>query len=270
MSNNSKIKTEDNLKIIKSLYENGSSMKYIAKIFGVSYTTINNWLKEMNVNVRHKGPQSKISNENYFDNIDCEQKAYWLGFLMADGCISIYNGQYFLKLHLQYKDRNIIDSFLSDISSTNKPYTQNKNGYKSYAVSLTSKHMVESLIKLGLTERKSGNEVFPDIPEKYYRDFIRGYFDGDGCASLGKEKRYDRIGFIGPKSLLERFCEEIKLQNITIAKANCEAEMYYFNTARKENIKTFYNFIYYDNCFCLERKKKKIEQMLQLNTEITN
>ena len=270
MSNNSKIKTENNLKIIKSLYENGSSMKYIATVFGVSYTTINNWLKEMNIDARHRGPQSKISKEDYFDIIDCEQKAYWLGFLMADGCISIYNNQYCLKIHLQYRDKHIIDSFLKDISSTNKPYIRNVDGYKAYAISLTSKHMVESLIKLGLQERKSGNEIFPDIPKEYYKDFIRGYFDGDGCASIGNERRYDRIGFIGPKALLERFCKEINLKNISIIRAHCEAEMYYFNTARKENIKTFYNYIYNENCFCLERKKKRIEQMLQLNTEVTN
>ena len=51
MSNNSKIKTESNLKIIKSLYENGSSMKYIATVFGVSYTTINKGTK---LNKRNK------------------------------------------------------------------------------------------------------------------------------------------------------------------------------------------------------------------------
>ena len=267
MSKN-KMKTQENLLLIQKMYNEGMTFKQIANMFeGISYGTIRNWLIEMGVDIRQKGPKSKINKEDYFDVINTNKKAYWLGYLMADGCVSLYNNQYSLKLHTALDDNILIDTFIKDIDSSNKPYIQeqNKNGkcYKSYSVSLSSKHMVETLISYGITENKSGNEIIPkNIDEKYYPDFIRGYFDGDGCASIDSQNN-KRIGFIAPLNVLEDIVSIIGLKNINFLRSQCETEMYYFNTSLQENVKMFYDYIYKDNsCFCLQRKKKRIENMI--------
>jgi hypothetical protein len=43
-------------------------------------------------------------NENYFEKIDTEEKAYWLGFITADGSINLgYGKQKFYQLHINLK-----------------------------------------------------------------------------------------------------------------------------------------------------------------------
>jgi hypothetical protein len=41
-------------------------------------------------------------NQTFFDEIDIEEKTYWLGFLFADGCITTQSR---IALNLQEKDR---------------------------------------------------------------------------------------------------------------------------------------------------------------------
>ena len=48
--------------------------------------------------------------------------------------------------------------------------------------------MCDDLRSLGFKERKSKNIDIPKVPEKYFPDFVRGYFDGDGCVSLYRTK----------------------------------------------------------------------------------
>lgn len=251
-------KTKENLKYMQKMYEEGLSIKKISEIIGIGYGTANNWLKEMNVQIRHKGPKSLIENESYFETIDTKNKAYWLGFIMADGCISTYANQYSLKIHISIKDKILIDKFLKDIESSNKTLYKPSNGNGSYYVSLTSKKMVTDLMKYGIKEAKSGNEVFPtNIPKEYEFDFIRGYFDGDGLAGD------NRIGFIGSKLLLENIINKLNIKTNIYKCTNTDIELFYFQTASKKNIYTFFNKIYSDNVFCSKRKKDKVSNILR-------
>lgn len=114
---------------------------------------------------------------------------------MADGCVSIYNGQYSLKINISIKDKIIVENFLQDIHSANKIriHTQKSpmsDKYNEYCyISLTSIHMCKSLINLGVIPNKSGHEIIPDIPKELVHHFIRGFFDGDGIVCTKKEKK---------------------------------------------------------------------------------
>ena len=251
-------KTKENLEYIVKMYEQGVSIKKISEIIGIGYGTANKWLKEMNVKIRHKGPKSLIDKEDYFQNIDSKRKAYWLGFIMADGCISTYANQYSLKIHISMKDKILIDQFLKDIKSHNKTLYKPDNGNGSYYVSLTSKKMVTDLMKHGIQERKSGNEIFPTtILKKYEIDFIRGYFDGDGLA--GNKK----IGFIGSKKMLEEILNKLNIKSKIYKCSNTAIDLFYFQTSNKNNINIFFKAIYNNEDFCLKRKKDKIINILR-------
>lgn len=89
--------------------------KDLAAIYNIPVGTVGEWVRKAGV-ARHRGPKSMIGNEDYFSIIDCEEKSYWLGWLMADGCISKYAGQKSIKLHISIKDKKIVDDFLSTIS----------------------------------------------------------------------------------------------------------------------------------------------------------
>ena len=51
----------------------------------------------------------KKFNEHIFDIIDTEEKAYWLGFIYADGCISLKTNAF--EISLKYDDINHLNKF---------------------------------------------------------------------------------------------------------------------------------------------------------------
>ena len=65
----------------------------------------------------------------------------------------------------------------------------------------------QDIVNLGGKECKSNDIVFPDIPEKYLHDFIRGYFDGDGCVMRLKNNRLNSAITSGSKEFLDKMLE---------------------------------------------------------------
>lgn len=210
-----------------------------------------------------KGPKTKFGNTLYFQAIDTEEKAYYLGYLMADGNVSIYNGQYCLKLVCKIEDREIIDGFLSAIQSENKPYIY-KTGDKEYIrVSLSSVQAVKDLIKLGVIPKKSGFECIPDINPSLIRHFIRGFFDGDGIVSIGKS--CSRSGFIAPKQMC---CDILQLIGMDAKIISCKTNVdkSYFLIGKKKS-RALFDYLYEDCNIFLKRKRNKMETIIG-NTEV--
>ena len=128
------------------------------------------------------GHKCKI-NENYFENIDSHKKAYWLGFICADGHI---NKQGYLTIAI--KDKEILEKFTKDTNSTYKIQhvfqLDNRTGksYEKYSCCFSNKVFVSHIINHGVTHDKSDVLNFPNIDEQYYSSFIAGLFDGDGSV----------------------------------------------------------------------------------------
>ena len=120
--------------------------------------------------------------EHKFEKIDTEEKAYWLGFLDADGCI--HNGRnydYGIELGLQEQDYSHLVKFKDFIEKDNKICYREK--INSYRYQFKNKTMNKDLINLGCVPHKSLILKFPDedqVPDNFLIPFIRGYFDGDG------------------------------------------------------------------------------------------
>ena len=122
-TNRQKQKADASPKIIQQaaiMYESGCTSKEIGQAIGYHEHTVRAWLHRSGIKMRHRGPQSKIQQEDFFDTIDSEKKAYYLGWLMADGNVSIINGQYSIKIHISTEDEDTIISFLNAIRSSNK------------------------------------------------------------------------------------------------------------------------------------------------------
>ncbi|MEG0370745.1 MAG: endonuclease [Clostridium sp.] len=211
-------------------------------------------LEKQRIPMRHKGPKSKILREDFFDIIDTEEKAYFLGYIIADGNVSIYDNQYSLKFHISIVDKEIVDRFLECIQSNNK--TSIKNNGESYYVSLTSVHMCKRLIELGVIPNKTGKEIIPDdIPDNLLNHLIRGIFDGDGITDISCK----RSGFIGSELLITRIKSILGI-TLTSFPAGKNKKVIYFLGGKKFS-KKLYDYIYENANIYLKRKKQRLEQI---------
>lgn len=192
-----------------SLYNSGKSLMEIAKIASGSKGAmmIRKRLQELGIDTsyskniekyKEKMSQSfhKYSlNEHIFDTIDTEEKAYWLGFLMADG----YNqeNKYAICLRLQACDKEILEKFREFLKSDAPIYTihrttkVNRLERDYMEVRVNSVYLSKQLAKLGCVQGKTYRIEFPNyLPPNLIHHFIRGYFDGNGCINI--RKRNDR------------------------------------------------------------------------------
>lgn len=148
-------------------------------------------------------------NEHYFDNIDCQEKAYWLGFFAADGYNHRNKGCIEFRLHKQ--DIEILEKFKSCIGASN-PIGLYKETYCN--LNLYSKYLCEKLAEYGLYQAKTYTLQLPVLEESLMRHFIRGYFDGDGCFSVTKRNdrknpnsktyQFNITGMEGPLSIIQQ------------------------------------------------------------------
>lgn len=191
-----------------------------------------------------------------FEDIDTEEKAYWLGFLYADGSVGSKEDK--IELGLAEKDLEHIKKFKSFMQIKNKISYRPKT--KSYRISFRSEKCKKDLIKKGCVPKKSLVLVFPSeeqVPNNLIRHFIRGYFDGDGWFT--NTKNCFQIGVIGTEKFLIGFLTYVEGIN-----KNCKI----FEVHRKDGAKRyvfgayddvlhFLNWIYRDATVYLERKYEK-------------
>src|ERR1035437_3893868 len=183
--------SQDKIGQIISEYAAGVSSEIIGKKLDIDGSTVCRILKRNNIVLR-PATQNKRSykiNEDYFEIIDTEEKAYLLGFMYADGNLS--KGGSGIKICLQEEDRDILEKFSIPIYGFAKIYEEIKvkNGisrrYLTSAVYCEKMH--KDLTKLGCPPKKTFIIRMPHkdiVPEHLLRHFIRGYFDGDGCICI--------------------------------------------------------------------------------------
>lgn len=143
--------------------------------------------------------------------------AYVLGYFCADGCMFKNSGgsKY---ISLVSIDKELIEKIRQALESIHKISLKRQsrpNCKRTFLLQLGSKEIYEDLLKLGILPNKELRLRLPSIPEEYFRDFVRGYFDGDGCISSGYYKRKDRKSknfrmSVKLASSSQLFLEEIK------------------------------------------------------------
>jgi intein/homing endonuclease len=177
------------LKELSDLYSDGFTIGDLAKICNCGKTKIYGWLKKSTVKPRTSETANRTYriNDTFFDVIDTEEKAYFLGFLYADGYNNVKQGK--VVISLQERDCYILTKFAEILYSTYRPLYKRKlvkNHQQQLSLCIANKKISKQLEKLGCVQKKSLVLEFPDIPEHVQNHFIRGYFDGDGCIYINK------------------------------------------------------------------------------------
>lgn len=270
-----KIFTTEELEMIIQMYcKDKYTMTKIGETFGVSKTVISRVLKEQQIqnNDKHKYQ----CNYQAFKIIDSSEKAYWLGFLAADGCIykRKNSNSNFISVNIHSKDNEHLQKFLEFLNA-NIPIKTiiQQGGYSNNTpmsrITINSKDMVEDCVDKGIVPRKSLVLEPPKIDEKYYLPFILGYFDGDGSIYQTSQGAFG-ISIEGTKELLEWINSILHIANKLEKRNNDDTNNYYI---RCGGINKPYEIMkkLYDSCSIhLDRKYKKFQilQTVVLNRNI--
>ena len=181
-----KADAETKNKIIEA-YKNNMSLREIEKEFKVLRATVSKFLEEQNIKkIKGNHYRKYFHDFDFFENIDTEEKAYWLGFMFADGYIVNHENRYgedSFGLTLAEDSLDSIEKFKKSLNATNPiRYDNSKSiGQPQAKIVLTSQKTVNDLIDKGCVKQKSLILQPPKkVPEKLLSHFIRGFFDGDG------------------------------------------------------------------------------------------
>lgn len=230
-------------------YNNGLSLEKIAKKYKTSRNTLSRHLKIAGIEVINRQNITKF-NENIFDSIDTEEKAYWLGFIYADGYISNRDNSFELSLSLH--DIEHLRKFAKFMEYENNI----KQDYYRCRFYTTNKHLWNTLNSYGCTPRKSLTLEFPDErifkSKDLIRHFIRGYFDGDGCVSYFSYRGVYKITIscLGTEKFLSKllYFSGLKANVIT-----CKSQAMMFSMTINKAI-LFCEYIYNNCSIYLDRK----------------
>jgi hypothetical protein len=209
-------------------------------------------LKLNGIDVINKQNEQSGLKKDIFSKINNEEKAYWLGFLYADG--SIDKNESIISLCLKESDLDHIKKFKTFIGTSNKISYRHK--VKAYRLDFRCKSMKEDLVKLGCVPNKTWIlSELPNIPEKFKKHFLRGYFDGDGCISFANIRKdgtcLPAISIVSNQKMLKAICDFLEEPYRPTKKAGTEVCSIRWTGTKAIRI---LNFIYENSTVYLERK----------------
>ena len=254
--------------IMIEAYERGLSGKEAAAICGKATRTFYGVLRRAGKEAR---PIRKYSlDESFFDVIDSEEKAYWLGFISADGCVTKNS----IVIEISDKDEEHLEKLLVSLKSNYNIYereVEKSDGIHRYvSVSINSKKMVNSLYKLGVSERKSLT-IKPPLDKLNGLDvhYWRGVFDGDGGMTFPRETQGKGAGaisvyLVGSYDMVDSFSKFISNKIETKAQTRKHESIFRVTYSGNALPKKVIKYMYSNSSIFLDRKKILADKALSI------
>lgn len=182
--------TQDILdKMVKMRVEQKMSFMKIGQILNLSAQTVTRNLQDLLGNDLEKTSTIQVYDRYFFYDIDTPEKAYWLGFITADGYVN--EDRNFLQFHLQWSDKEHLEKFKRAIQAEDRIQVKSEKhcitGNKIATLAIQGKEFVKGLVLHGVRQRKSTREEPPiGVPDELMADYLRGLWDGDGNINSKK------------------------------------------------------------------------------------
>lgn len=230
-------------------YLAGNSSTSLSVKYNASNVTIINILKRNDVARRslHGASLKYPYDENFFDQIDNEAKAYFMGLMYADGCN--HGGS----IGLSLTDRDIVQSFKVALNSEAPLYVRSN---KYYALKVFGRHISAALSAKGCHQRKSLSLQFPEdgiVPIDLMHHFIRGYFDGDGCIHVRSIGWNKVVHICGTERLLTKMASYLPCDSYV--RPRHKARIWFLGIYRMIDIERFADWLYDDASIRMDRKR---------------
>src|SRR3989344_4096405 len=216
-----------------------------------------------------RGPKpKKIINEKWTANL-----AYAIGLLATDGCLSSDG----LLIDLTSKDEEQLLNFSKCVGvNFNIGNKWNLKGDKCLRIQFKNRIFYDFLLSIGLTPKKSLTIGKLKIPSKYFFDFLRGCFDGDGCFYSYWDPRWrsSHMFYLSFSSAnethilwLQKEIKKLLLIKGHISKSQRKGSIYNLRYAKKETMEVIEKMYYNHSIICLLRKRIKIEKTLKIENK---
>lgn len=209
---------------------------------------------------------------SYFDNIDTQEKAYWLGFIWADGCISKTgprgSGPNRLRLAQKWSEKEHLEKFQKALKSDYeiKP-VEHDNGHTVAQLDINCRPLCEALQNLGYDIKPKRCHI-PPIPRSLLPHFIRGYFDGDGALSIYTQTIKKWVVLKQEWSITGniQFVSEVKDELTKSANVTKDVALKYYKRSptvatvrygKRADISLLYDYLYKNASVYLETKHNK-------------
>lgn len=267
------MKNYDNIdweELAKEYLETGISLTKMSEKYEISRSILTNRFKKLGVEIVNRQNEVKFD-ESVFDLIDSEEKAYWLGFIYADGYIDA--NKFIFEISLKGSDKEHLKKFNKFMKHKDKNHVKISNSkcgdkcFERCRWYVSNKHLWNILNSYGCTPNKSLTLEFPNFLIFKYdhliRHFIRGYFDGDGSFSryLLKTCVNPHIQIIGTHEFLTKILEYSQLSGRFGKDKRWKNNTEYIEFDKENGIK-FINYIY-DNCNIYLDRKYKLYQFFK-------
>lgn len=265
---------EEAVKIKKAVeyYINNSTvtLEETSKLFGIYPDNLSKNIKDLGFQVTDRARIPQFD-ETIFDSIDTEEKAYWLGFIFADGYIQskeVIQFKWIFRIGLAIVDTYHLEKFNSFMKcKTNKvfisKYHQNGIEKERCVWTCANKHLWTTLNNLGCIPNKSLVLKFPKIKQELIRHFVRGYFDGDGSLGCYGQYLQPSCSLIGTKDMLDNISKQLSFIPY-IYHHKCHKEETLTMSLSSQKAIDFINYIYKDATIYLDRKYNKYIEMCRL------
>ncbi|MED5121600.1 LAGLIDADG family homing endonuclease [Priestia megaterium] len=262
--------TEEELCILKKYYSTPERKKVYELIPNRSIGSIRRMASSLGLSDKRRNYIKRDFDREYFKKINTSEKAYWLGFIYADG----YVESSLLGFRLKDKDLEHLNKFSRAIKFSGEAkieeYQYKDSVYKLSRLTLCGKGFVESLNNWGVIQNKTLVIKFPKIQTELIAHFIRGYFDGDGSIGIYKDRGYNKVLFSivsGNEDFINKIKEYFEEKGIGRLKVRKIHNAYELRCQSLNSIVSILDIIYKDSddSIRLTRKYAIYSQFKQIN-----
>lgn len=256
---------EGNAQIITALYAAGHSTRDIGVMLGHGKSTVNA------VVVRHGGEirqQVGVDHPDFFDQIDTPDKAYWLGFLGADGCMISTErhpeGDH-LSVRLAARDKGHLVKLKEALGAHASVLDGVSNGFgkpaPSASLNVGSRALTDALIAVGIRPRKSATQEPWDGPADLMPHYWRGLFDGDGSLAV-KGPDLWTVFLCGSEACVRGFAAWAHELTGTTANPYFRTGCWYVSISGRFQVPKITRALYGDAPVSLDRKRERADRIM--------
>lgn len=253
----------DNQQVIIETFQTTNSTVQTASLLNLPYRAVLATLQRKSILGRRKSPRKKLSFDlDFFQTIDSEAKAYYLGLFKADGYLDKSRNRF--EIRLQLKDRELIDKFcyILDLPPTYANIVKARRPEQQDSISWSFRN---EQFTSHLSDLKTP-QILKRIPSHLAHHFIRGYFDGDGTIAYRNRSKnkiryqFALVGSPNDDSVL-RYFNELVGQRFTQIHVDKRSNLPFLNTQSKELLLDLKDFLYENATIYLGRKHQKFVDM---------